>query len=199
MSLTLLAIACSTTGSDAADIVDPTPRTAIISAYEPEWTELRATLQESREYMLNGTSFLAATMEGKPTVLFLCGISMVNAAMTSQLALDRFNVQRIVFSGIAGGVDPGLSIGDVVVPEQWSQYLEIAFAREANGDYVLPKFETRKLKNFGMIFPQPVNVAGPDGKSEKREWFPVDAGLLAVALARCPPGVRIADDIVEAG
>jgi adenosylhomocysteine nucleosidase len=198
ISCTLLAIAYSATSSDAAGIVDATPRTAIISAYEPEWTELRSALQEAREYMVNGTSFLTGTIEGKPTVLFLSGVSMVNAAMTSQLALDRFNVQRIVFSGIAGSVDPGLSIGDVVVPEQWSQYLEVAFAREANGDYMLPKFETRKLKNFGMIFPQPVNVASSDGKSEKREWFPVDAGLLAVArsvardvhLGKCTPDKR---------
>ena len=44
------------------------------------------------------------------------GVSMVNAAMNTQLVLDRFTVKRIVFSGIAGGVDPGLTIGDVVVP-----------------------------------------------------------------------------------
>ena len=54
-------------------------------------------------------------------VLFLSGVSMVSAAMTKQLALDHFPIERIVFSGIAGGVDPGLDIDDVVVPEQWEQ------------------------------------------------------------------------------
>ena len=47
-------------------------------------------------------------------VLFLSGVSMVNAAMNSQLALERFDVTGIVFSGIACGVDPSLRIGDVV-------------------------------------------------------------------------------------
>jgi adenosylhomocysteine nucleosidase len=39
-------------------------------------------------------------------VLFLSGISMTNAAMTTQLALDRFRVTHVVVSGIAGGVNP---------------------------------------------------------------------------------------------
>jgi adenosylhomocysteine nucleosidase len=39
-------------------------------------------------------------------VLFLSGISMTNAAMTTQLALDRFKVSHVVVSGIAGGVNP---------------------------------------------------------------------------------------------
>jgi adenosylhomocysteine nucleosidase len=106
---------------------------------------------------------------------------MVNAAMTSQLALERFNVSRIVFSGIAGGVDPGLSIGDVAVPEQWSEYLEAAFARQTERGYKLPSFESNRLKNFGMIFPQPVEIATADGPPERREWFPIDAHLMAVA------------------
>lgn len=181
--------------AQAAEMIDTTPRTAVISAYEPEWTALRAALQGSRQYLVNGTSFLTGSIEGKPVLLFLSGISMVNAAMTSQLALDRFNVSRIVFSGIAGGVDPGLSIGDVVVPEQWSEYLETAFARKTRDGYVLPPFESKTLANFGMIFPQPVQIATPNGPPEKREWFPVDAGLLAVAktvagtaqLANCTP------------
>ena len=46
---------------------------------------------------------------------------MVNAAMTTQLALDRFNVSAIIVDGIAGGVDPSLAIGDVVVPDRWGQ------------------------------------------------------------------------------
>jgi nucleoside phosphorylase len=55
--------------------------------------------------------------------------------MTTQLALDRFTIDKIVFSGIAGGVDPKLTIGDVVVPDAWSEYLETVFAREKDGRY----------------------------------------------------------------
>jgi adenosylhomocysteine nucleosidase len=167
--------------AEAGGIVEATPRTAVISAYAPEWTELRAALHVPRRYVINGTAFLTGTIENKPVLLFLSGISMVNAAMTSQLALERFNVSRIVFSGIAGGVDPGLSIGDVAVPEQWSEYLEAAFSRQTERGYKLPSFESNRLKNFGMIFPQPVEIVTADGPPERREWFPIDAHLMAVA------------------
>ena len=56
--------------------------------------------------------------------MFLSGVSMVNAAMNTQLVLDRFNVTHIIFSGIAGGVNPAYHIGDVVIAEQWGQYQE---------------------------------------------------------------------------
>jgi adenosylhomocysteine nucleosidase len=166
---------------ETCPLVDSTARTAIISAYEPEWVELRAALHEPTQYVIGRTTFLTGTIEGKPVLLFLSGISMVNAALTSQLAIDRFNVARIVFSGIAGGVDSERSIGDVVVPSQWSEYLESAFARETKGGYVLPPFESKAVKNFGMIFPQPVQIARPDAEPEKLRWFPTDAKLLALA------------------
>lgn len=167
--------------ANAAETLDTTSRTAVISAFEPEWIALQGMLQDRREYLVNGTSFTTGTIEGKPVVLFLSGISMVNAAMTTQVALDRFTIGRIVFSGIAGGVDPDFNIGDVVVPEAWSQYLEAVFAREKNGTYTLPSFADRSLANYGMIFPQPVEIANHLGKPEKRLWFPVDAQLLAIA------------------
>jgi adenosylhomocysteine nucleosidase len=178
--LAVLPVAFGAT-ANATETLDTAPRTAVISAFMPEWTALQATLQDRREYVVNRTSFTTGTIAGKPVVLFLSGISMVNAAMTTQVALDRFTIKRIVFSGIAGGVDPDLKIGDVVVPEEWGQYLEAVFAREKDGTYVLPSFGDKPLANFGMIFPQPVQIANGQQVPEKRMWFPVDAQLLAIA------------------
>ena len=143
----------------AAGATDATARTAVISAYEPEWVELRAALQQSRQYIIGRTTFLTGSIEGRPVVLFLSGVSIVNAALTTQLALDHFNVSQVVFSGVAGGVDPTLSIGDVVVPDQWSEYLESAFARETHAGYVLPPFESIILSNIlGPYFLAPLNI-----------------------------------------
>jgi adenosylhomocysteine nucleosidase len=181
-----LAIGCLAIGgaraARAAELLDRTPRTAVMSAFEPEWTALRAMLVDRQEHLVNRTTFLTGTIEKQPVVLFLSGVSMVNAAMNTQAALDRFNIQRIVFSGIAGGVNPELDIGDVVVPEQWSEYLEAVFARDTGGgNYRLPGFAQRPVSNFGMIFPQPVEIPVTGGAPEKRLWFPVDTHLLAIA------------------
>ena len=57
----------------------------------------------------------AGNLQGRSVVLFLSGCSMTNAAMTAQLALDRFNITDIIVGGIAGSVNPSLPIGDVIV------------------------------------------------------------------------------------
>jgi adenosylhomocysteine nucleosidase len=167
--------------------LDPTPRTAVISAFGPELAALAQATADKRVYADGGAVFTTGTLEGKPVVLFLSGVSMVNAAMNTQRALDRFHVIRIVFSGIAGGVDPSLDVGDVVVADQWGEYLEGAMAREvAPGRFALPPGEPVTAAHFGMIYPAPVQVARRPGDVERRAWFPADPGMVAVARTITP-------------
>jgi adenosylhomocysteine nucleosidase len=180
----LLALVCAAARGDpaiAAATLDTTPRIAVMSAFEPEWTALQAMLSGRKDYVVHGTLYVTGTIEHKPVLLFKSGVSMVNAAMTTQLALDRFTIRQIAFSGIAGGVDPDLEVGDVVVPEAWGEYLEVVFAREKDGSYTLPPYAEKPFANFGMMFPQPVQIATGGGAPEKHFWFPVDPQLLAVA------------------
>lgn len=147
----------------------------------------------------NGRSVYIGTLYGHKVLMTLSGESMVNASMTAQALLDHFNVQRIVFSGIAGGVNPNLNIGDVVIPAKWSEYQENVFAREtAPGVYTLPPGFQQVLPNYGMMFPQPVSITtvnGPTDQGSDYIWFPVDPALLAIAqqvassvvLDRCTP------------
>jgi adenosylhomocysteine nucleosidase len=113
----------------------------------------------------------------------MTGISMVNAAITTQTALDHFNVSGIVFSGIAGGVNPDLNIGDVIIPEQWGQYQEQLFARETEDGWELGWYSD-EFSNYGMMFPQKVSVirkgTAPDSEIEIF-WFPVDHEMLSSA------------------
>ena len=178
----------------AHEAQDDTGRTAVVSAFAPEMSVLRDELEGARVHPVNGVEFVAGRLEGRDVVLFLSGISVVNAAMTVQLALERFHVDRIVFSGIAGGVDPGLNVGDVVIADRWGQYLELLLARETGSGWSKPPFFEYPFANFGMMFPRSVTVlrAGLD-TPETRFWFPVDETLLArarhaaagVTLDRC--------------
>jgi adenosylhomocysteine nucleosidase len=182
--------------------LDDTPRIAVISAFEPELKLLLARLQGPAKHSVNGVEFTTGTLEGKPVVLFLSGISMTNATMNTQLVLNRFRVTSIVFSGIAGGVNPSLHVGDVTVPAQWGQYLEVLMAREtAPGKYTAPPFiKDATFPNFGMVHPRPVEVrsaAKPD--IARKFWFEVDPKMLEVArsirtvdLANCSAGKCLA-------
>ncbi len=43
----------------AADRLDPTPRIAVMSAFEPEWKALKAGVSEAKSYSVNGVEFVA--------------------------------------------------------------------------------------------------------------------------------------------
>jgi adenosylhomocysteine nucleosidase len=165
----------------AADRLDPVPRVAVISAFEPEWKVLKADIEGAKSITVNGVEFVTGTLGGRPVVLFLSGVSMVNAAMTTQLALDRFDITGIVVSGIAGGVDPSLHVGDVVVAGRWGQYLEAVFAREIGGKFAPPPFIKTPFPNYGMMFPTEFGVRSAKAGLEHRFWFDADAGMMAAA------------------
>src|SRR5690606_25799178 len=137
---------------------------------------LLAQTGQARHFSVNGTRFTTGVLQGKPVVLFLSGISMTNAAMTTQLALDRFNISHIVFSGIAGGVNPELHIGDVVVAERWGQYLEVLMAREVTpGIFGTEAPNELGLPGYGMMRTRPVKVVTANQPQvHKKFWFDVD-------------------------
>jgi adenosylhomocysteine nucleosidase len=176
---TLLLTACATPSPH----LDATPRIAVISAFQPELTLLLSKVEQPRKHTINGVDFTTGTLQGKPVVLFLSGISMTNAAMNTQLVLDRFNVSHVVFSGIAGGVNPALKVGDVVVAQRWGQYLEVLAAREtAPGKYAPPGWmDDVKLPNYGIWHPRPIGVRSTAKGSEKKFWFESDPALMDIA------------------
>ena len=182
-----MALACSIILAGCAApsaSLDATTRIAVMSAFEPELALLLAKVEHPHKSSVNDVEFTTGVLQGKPVVLFLSGVSMTNAAMNTQLALDRFKISHLVFSGIAGGVNPQLNIGDVVVAQRWGQYLEVLMAREtAPGRYHVPeRMKDYILPNFGMLHPRPVEVrsAARPGIA-KQFWFDADPALLEVA------------------
>ena len=166
----------------AHGVRDDAPRIAVVSAFAPELAILKSELTGAAVHVMNGVEFTTGRLEGRAVVLFLSGISMVNAAMTVQLAIDHFIIDRIVFSGIAGGVDPALDIGDVVIADRWGQYLEMVFARDGPEGWEKPPFFQYPHGNFGMMFPRSVTVQRAGAPApETRFWFPADQAMLAAA------------------
>lgn len=177
----IAALACCLIFGATAQARDETSRVAVMSAFDAELTLLLRSLDAPAAVEIAGVDFTTGTIGGRPVVLFLSGISMVNAAMATQVALDHFNINSVVFSGIAGGVDPALEIGDVVIPERWGQYLENVLARETADGWKLPYGKTKVFDNFGMMFPRGLRVARPGPAIEERFWFEADPAMLAVA------------------
>lgn len=192
----LILIACQRLPSPAVQRSDTTPRLAIVSAFEPELKQILAKIKVSQRYEINGRTFTTGQLGGREVLLFLSGVSMVNAAMNTQAGLDHFTITGIVFSGIAGGVNPNLHIGDVVVPKEWAEYQEQVLARKTGSGWDTGWHKT-SLGNYEMMFPMEVTVTHKGGQADQEEakfWFAVDPAMLAsaekaarqVELKRCP-------------
>jgi adenosylhomocysteine nucleosidase len=158
-------------------------RTAVLSAFEPEWQALVKDLAGARTEKLNGMKIATGTLQGRPVVVMMSGVSMVNAAMNTQALLDHFRIDRIVFSGIAGGLDPALNIGDVVVPERWVSSLDVAMGREVHGLFERPDYYKARpsVANYGMMFPIGVRAGRDYETGEFHMDFPVDPEMIRLA------------------
>ena len=66
--------------------------------------------------------YISGTINGKEVVMTECGIGKVNAAMSTQVMIDKYNPDVIINSGIAGSVSRTLKIGDIVISKDRVQH-----------------------------------------------------------------------------
>jgi adenosylhomocysteine nucleosidase len=171
----------------------PRPLLALCAAYSPEITALQQEFGVSEANGFTKTSSKGLTYwRGRygrfDIVVFRTGVSLVNAAYQLQAALDRFPITAVLFAGVAGGTDPSLHIGDVVIPEQWAYHAESAYLNpDGKGGHVRPDYFKATYENFGMIFPNDV-TAIREGEEDfvRMPVFPADPALLAAARRAVP-------------
>ena len=136
---------------------DCAPRIGIVSAFGAEADLLVAETQSRRTQTIAGQRFTTGALRGNRVVIVLSGVSMVNAAETTQRLVDHFRIERLVLSGIAGGIDPARRVGDVVVPESWAMPMEVYW----NHDDSLPG----PCGAPGDVACLGLRLARPDGRS----------------------------------
>lgn len=90
----------------------------LICAIPEELTHLRSILDGAATVTIGHAEFATGTLDGHEVVLVGSGIGKVNAALVTTLLIDRFGCRSIALSGIAGGLDPALSVGDVVIADR---------------------------------------------------------------------------------
>jgi adenosylhomocysteine nucleosidase len=62
-----------------------------------------------------GLPFWRGRIAGREAVFVESGAGKVNAGVATVLLLDRFRCRALLMCGVAGGLDPDLGVGDVVV------------------------------------------------------------------------------------
>ncbi len=96
--------------------------TAILSALLEEQRGLMELLEQPRQVRHAGRDFWLGTLHGQRVVLALSKIGKVAAATTATALIERFGVQRIVFTGVAGALGAAVKVGDVVVASDFLQH-----------------------------------------------------------------------------
>lgn len=83
-----------------------------------EHLQLAAQLSDVREETDGRLAFVLGTYNGQEMVLMQSGIGKVNAAVGAVELIRRYHPSALINTGVAGGIDPALSVMDVVVGAQ---------------------------------------------------------------------------------
>ncbi len=149
-------------------------RTAIVSAMREELSSQLLLIPDEHRQMVGRREFWVGHLHGSELVVVLSRIGKVAAATTATALIERFKVDRIVFTGVAGGLAAGVDVGDVVVADSFIQH-------DLDASPIFPKYEVPLY-----------------GKSR----FATDASLtseLARAVMAALPGARVHRGLVASG
>ncbi len=92
---------------------------AILCATPEEMDALRSVLHADPQPEVHGpTRVWRAHYRDEAVVLAQAGIGKVNAAAAATLLLSVFEARSLIFSGVAGGLNPALGVGSVLLPER---------------------------------------------------------------------------------
>jgi adenosylhomocysteine nucleosidase len=131
-----------------------TGQTAIVAALHDELASVLALMPDEHKQTVAGRDFWVGHLHGREVVAVLSGIGKVAAATTATLLIERFGVQRIVFTGVAGGLGDGVRVGDVVVAESFLQHDMDAspiFPRHEMPGYGRSRFDTDRALTEQLV------------------------------------------------
>jgi len=90
----------------------------IIGAMHEEVIELREMMTDLEKIEVLDLVFYRGNLEGKEIVLVEGGIGKVNSSVCTTLLIDRFKVDKLIFTGVAGGTNPEIEVGDIVISNE---------------------------------------------------------------------------------
>jgi adenosylhomocysteine nucleosidase len=160
ISAILLFVSCNPASQIEKSEPNFEPVTAILGAFEREVTLLEDRLTGRREHQIEGIRFVAGRLHGRNVVAVWTGIGKVNAAMTTTLLVEHFKPENIIFTGIAGAVNPELRPGDIVIAQKTAHH------------------------DMGTVWPEGLFVKGVKNRLDSIEnpvFFPADEKLLRFA------------------
>lgn len=94
----------------------------IIAAMKEEMQEIKNIMTEIESKKVYELDFIKGKINNTDLVLVEAGVGKVNAARTTQILIDNFQVDAIINVGTAGSANDELEIGDIVIGEKLVQH-----------------------------------------------------------------------------
>ncbi len=142
------------------------PRIGIVSALHDELAAVLQRLPDEQRESVAGRDFWRGHWHGHALVAVLARVGKVAAATTATLLVERFGVDRIVFTGVAGGLATGVRVGDIVVARELLQHDMDAsplFARHEVPLYGRARFATDAALSDALAAAAQAVLARPEG------------------------------------
>ena len=86
---------------------------------DKELVQLKALLDDATVERRNNKDFILGSIDGKDVVLQKCGIGKVNSAVGAVELIDNYAPDVVISTGVAGGADDRMSVGDVVIGSEY--------------------------------------------------------------------------------
>ena len=122
----------------------------IIGAMDEEISVILSEMNNISEYNINNIKFYKGKIYDKDLVLVKSGIGMVNSSIITTLLIKEFDVNKILFSGVAGSLNKNINVGDIVIADSLVEYMFDAteFGYEIGQ---IPRMENSVFKSENLL------------------------------------------------
>ncbi len=94
----------------------------IIGAMQIEIENLKNNMESFKTEVISGIEYNIGKISGVDCVCAVSGVGKVNAAICTQTMILKYNPVAIINTGVAGGIAPGMKVGDIAIAENVMQH-----------------------------------------------------------------------------
>lgn len=94
----------------------------IIAAMEEEMQDIKNIMTDIEEIKHKNIVFYKGKLLNRDCIIVQSGVGKVNAARTTQLLIDKFDIKEVINVGSAGGIKRNINYGDIVIGKELVQH-----------------------------------------------------------------------------
>ncbi|MCY1151522.1 MAG: 5'-methylthioadenosine/adenosylhomocysteine nucleosidase [Sphaerochaetaceae bacterium] len=161
--LFFLTVSCVNISDEVSD-EEKSETIGIMSAMDVELDYLLSKAKISHVKEIGGNTFHIGTLDGHKIVLVKAGVGKTLSAACTAIMLNEFDISKLIFTGVAGGVSDDVNITDVVIATSLMfhdyGYLNQDGIVELDSDFVPKVFLNSDKSLVDLAYKAAVDIVG---------------------------------------